>query len=514
MQQSNSQNNKLIAKNTILLYIRLLFTMVVGLFTSRVILNTLGIDDYGIYNVVAGVVAMFTLLTGSLSASISRFLTFNLGKGDLKKLSVVFSTSINIMLGMAIIVAILMEIGGVWFLNNQLNIPNERLYAANWVFQFSILTFILNLVNVPFNSAIIAHERMSAFAYISILEVSLKLVIVYMLYVSPFDKLISYAALFAGVAVIIRIVYGIYCSRQFEECHYKFVYDKSLIKEMGVFAGWNFLGSGAYLFNTQGVNIITNVFFGVATNAARGVSNQVEAIAKQFVTNFTTAINPQITKSYAAGNLDYTYSLICKSSKFSYILMLFFAVPFMFETEVIMKLWLNKYPIEAPLFLRLSLWGTMFDLLGNSPAIAAWATGNIKRYYIYVATIGCLVFPLSWVAFYLGLPAYTSYVIFAIIYIFVLITKLYIIKGLIKFPVLKYYKEVIIPLFYTTLVAFIIPLLLYNMLPRVLWSSLIIIVISLPSTLIAVYFTGLSANERVNITKFIKEKVNYFLHVL
>lgn len=514
MQQSNSQNNKLIAKNTILLYIRLLFTIVVGLFTSRVILNTLGIDDYGIYNVVAGVVTMFTLLTGSLSASISRFLTFNLGKGDFRRLSVVFSTSINIMLGMAIIVAILMEIGGVWFLNNQLNIPNERLYAANWVFQFSILTFILNLISVPFNSAIIAHERMSAFAYISILEVSLKLVIVYMLYVSPFDKLISYAALFAGVAVIIRIVYGVYCSQHFEECHYKFVYDKSLIKEMGVFAGWNFLGSGAYLFNTQGVNIVTNVFFGVATNAARGVSNQVEAIAKQFVTNFTTAINPQITKSYAAGNLDYTYSLICKSSKFSYILMLFFAVPFMFETEFIMKLWLNKYPIEAPLFLRLSLWGTMFDLLGNSPAIAAWATGDIKRYYIYVATIGCLVFPLSWVAFSLGLPAYTSYVIFAIIYIFVLITKLYIIKGLIKFPVLKYYKEVIIPLFYTTLVAFIIPLLLYNMLPRVLWSSLIIIVISLPSTLIAVYFIGLSANERVNITKFIKEKVNNIFHVI
>lgn len=508
-----SANNKRIAKNTLLLYVRLLFTMAVGLFTSRVILNTLGIDDYGVYNVVAGVVSMFTLLTGSLSNAISRYLTYNLGKGDKAKLTMVFSTSMNIMIGMSIIVAVLMEVGGVWFLNNHLNIPSERLVAANWVFQFSIITFALGLISAPYNAAIIAHERMAEFAYISMIDVVLKLLIVYMLYISPYDKLITYSALFAGVAVLNRFIYGIYCTRNFEECRYHFIYDKSLLKEMTSFAGWNFFGSGAYLFNTQGVNIVTNIYFGVATNAARGVSNQVEAIVKQFVTNFTTAINPQITKSYAAGNLGYTYSLVCRSSKFSYLLMLFFAVPFMFEAELIMKLWLKNYPPEAPLFLKLSIWGTMIDLLGNSPAIAARATGNIKRYYLYVATIGSLVFPLSWIAFSLGMPAYVSYVFFFNIYIFVLIAKLYIIKDLIMFPVLRYYKEVILPLVYTTIIAFIIPSFCYFQISETMWNSLIIVIISLFSTFIAVYFVGFSINERVKVTKLLIEKAKNIFHV-
>ena len=511
MQQDSSSNNKRIAKNTLLLYVRLLFTMAVGLFTSRVILNTLGIDDYGVYNVVAGVVSMFSLFTSSLSTAISRFLTFNLGKGDLNKLSMVFSTSINIMIGMAVVVALLIEIGGSWFLNTHLNIPIDRLYAANWVLQFSILTFVLNLISVPYNATIIAHERMSVFAYISILEVTLKLIIVYMLYISPFDKLITYAALFAGVAVIIRIVYGVYCSRHFEECHYHFVLDKSLIKEMTSFAGWNFFGSGAYLFNTQGVNIVTNIYFGVATNAARGVSNHVEAIVKQFVTNFTVAINPQITKSYAAGNLDYTYSLVCRSSKFSYLLMLFFAVPFMFETEMIMQLWLKNYPPEAPLFLRLSLWGTMFDLLGNSPAIAAWATGNIKRYYIYVATIGCLVFPLSCIAFSLGMPAYTSYIIFLIIYIFILIVKLYIIHGLIHFPVKMYYNEVVVKILLTTVMSFLIPVVLYVLMPRNLISSVLIIFVGLLTVAFSSFFFGLSITERRSVSNMVINKIKQFI---
>ena len=352
---------------------------------------------------------------------------------------------------------------------------------------------------------------MSVFAYISILEVILKLIIVYMLYISPFDKLITYAALFAGVAVVIRMVYGVYCSRHFEECHYHFVHDKSLIKEMTGFAGWNFFGSGAYLFNTQGVNIVTNIYFGVATNAARGVSNQVEAIVKQFVTNFTTAINPQITKSYAAGNLDYTYSLVCRSSKFSYLLMLFFAVPFMFETELIMQLWLKNYPPEAPLFLRLSLWATMFDLLGNSPAIAAWATGNIKRYYIYVATIGCLVFPLSWIAFSLGMPAYTSYVIFAIIYIIVLIIKLYIIHGLIHFSVKMYYNEVVVKIFLTTVMSFLVPVALYVLMPRNLISSVVIIFVGLLSVAFSSLFFGLSLTERRSVSNMVVNKIKQFI---
>lgn len=482
--------------------------MGVGLFTSRVVLNTLGVEDYGVYNVVGGVVAMFALFTGSLSAAISRFLTFELGKGNVKKLNVVFSTSVTIQIVLAVVVCLLAEIGGVWFLNTHMNIPIDRMDAANWVLQFSILTFAINLVSVPYNAAIIAHEKMSAFAYISILEVILKLVVAYTLYVSPIDKLKTYAMLLALVALIIRFVYSIYCSRKFEECHYKFVFDKSLLKQMTGFAGWNLLGSGACLFNTQGVNIVTNLYFGVAVNAARGVASQAEGIIRQFVTNFTTAINPQITKSYAAGNMEYMYSLVCRGAKFSYFLMFFFAVPFMFETETIMRLWLKNYPPEAPLFLRLSMIGTLFDILGNATANAAWATGNVKRYYIIIGGVGCLVFPISWLAFYWGMDAYVSYIVFAIIYLALVFLKLYIIKGLIDFPVTEFYRSVFGRIVPVTILSFILPALVYFNMQDTLLRTFIVVIVSGISTLCITYRIGMTKTERSKIIQMAKQKFN------
>ena len=505
---TQSNNNKRIAKNTLLLYLRLILTMGVGLFTSRVVLNTLGVEDYGVYNVVGGVVAMFALFTGSLSAAISRFLTFELGKGNVKKLNVVFSTSVTIQIVLAVVVCLLAEIGGVWFLNTHMNIPIDRMDAANWVLQFSILTFAINLVSVPYNAAIIAHEKMSAFAYISILEVILKLVVAYTLYVSPIDKLKTYAMLLALVALIIRFVYSIYCSRKFEECHYKFVFDKSLLKQMTGFAGWNLLGSGACLFNTQGVNIVTNLYFGVAVNAARGVASQAEGIIRQFVTNFTTAINPQITKSYAAGNMEYMYSLVCRGAKFSYFLMFFFAVPFMFETETIMRLWLKNYPPEAPLFLRLSMIGTLFDILGNATANAAWATGNVKRYYIVIGGVGCLVFPISWLAFYLGMDAYVSYIVFAIIYLALVFLKLYIIKGLIDFPVTEFYRSVFGRIVPVTILSFILPALVFFNMQDTLLRTFIVVIVSGISTLCITYRIGMTKTERSKIIQMAKQKFN------
>ena len=508
MSNQTSDNNKRIAKNTLLLYLRLILTMGVGLFTSRVVLNTLGVEDYGVYNVVGGVVAMFALFTGSLSAAISRFLTYELGKGNVYKLNVVFSTSVTIQLVLAIVVSLLAEIGGVWFLNTHMNIPADRMNAANWVLQFSILTFAINLVSVPYNAAIIAHEKMSAFAYISILEVILKLVVAYTLYVSPIDKLKTYAFLLALVALIIRFVYSIYCSRNFEECHYKFVFDKSLLEQMTGFAGWNLLGSGAYLFNTQGVNIVTNLYFGVAVNAARGVASQAEGIIRQFVTNFTTAINPQITKSYAAGDMNYMYSLVCRGAKFSYFLMFFFAVPFMFETETIMRLWLKNYPPEAPLFLRLSMIGTLFDILGNATANAAWATGNVKRYYIVIGGVGCLVFPLSWIAFAMGIDAYASYIAFAVVYLVLVFLKLYIIKGLIGFPVIEFYKNVFGRIVPVSILSFVLPAIVYFNMDNCLLRTFVVIAISGISTAAITYFIGMSKGERSKIIQIAKQKLN------
>lgn len=502
---SSQENNKRIAKNTILLYGRLLFTMAIGLFTSRVILNTLGISDYGINNVVGGVVSMFSLFTNSLGAAISRFITVGLGQGDMKRLNKIFSTSTTIMFVMSIVVLLIAEPTGIWFLNNKLNIPEGRMYAANWVLQFSLFSFVLGLINVPFDSVIVAHEKMDVYAYMSIFDVTMKLIIVYMLYISPFDKLITYSFLFFCVGILDRIIYGIYCSRHFEEAHYRFVFDKSLLKDMGGFAGWNLFGAGAYLFNTQGVNIVTNIFFGVTANAARGVANQVEGIVKQFVTNFTTAINPQIFKSYAKGELDYMYSLICRGAKYSYLLMLLFLVPFMFETETIMRLWLKTYPPEAPLFLRLSMIGTMFDMLGNSTAMGAWATGKIKRYYEYVATVGCLVFPISWALFAIGCPAYVSYIVFIVDYFALIFIKIYILKDLIKFNPQMFNKEVLLMIFPTTIVAFILPSVVYfSMSPSLIRTGIVILVSEL-STVTSIYFLGMSKHERDICLEYVKK---------
>lgn len=283
MSNQISDNNKRIAKNTLLLYGRLLLTLGVGLYTSRIILQTLGVQDYGVYNVVAGFVSMFSLLTSSLSNAISRFLTFTLGKNDLNELKMVFSTSIIIQMVLSVAVAVITEIIGVWFLNSHLNIPEARMEAANWVFHFAVLSFVITLVGVPFNACIIAHEKMNVFAYIGILDVILKLLIVYLLTATPYDKLIVYAILLVAVSFIIQTVCGLYCKKQFEECRFKRVFNKLMLKEMMGFAGWNLLGSASTVLNNQGVNVIINIFFGVTVNAARGITNQVEGIIKQFV---------------------------------------------------------------------------------------------------------------------------------------------------------------------------------------------------------------------------------------
>ena len=502
-----AENNKRIAKNTLLLYIRLFVTMVIGLFTSRVILSTLGVTDYGVNNVVAGFVAMFSMFTNSLSAAISRFLTFNLGKGDAEKLKTVFSTSVNIMIAMAIIVTIVAEIFGLWFLNSKLNIPADRMYAANWVFHFSVITFAVNLISIPYNASIIAHEKMDVFAYISILEVVLKLAVVYMLYISPLDKLITYSFLLLLVSVFIRIVYGIYCSRKLKECWYSMVFDRTLLKEMGGFAGWNMLGTACTMFNTQGVNILMNLFFGVVTNAARGIVNQVESVIVQFVSNFTTALNPQVTKSYASGNLDYMHSLVYKGTKFSYYLILIMALPFMFEAEFVLKLWLGEYPEEAPLFLRLAIIATMVDRLGNTTAVAAWATGNIKKYYIIVSATIIFVFPLTYIAYKIGAPAYVAYLIFIIFYFVIMWQKVFILKGLTGFQPKEFLKNVMYPITITTIMAILIPLLTAHYLADNVVGSILQIIISVMSSIVAIYLFGLTKGEKALMMDTIQSRI-------
>ncbi|MCD8290794.1 MAG: oligosaccharide flippase family protein [Prevotella sp.] len=396
-----SSNNKRLAKNTLLLYFRMFLNMAIMLYTSRVVLRILGVEDYGIYNVVGGVVTMLNIITGALSITISRYITFELGRGDKKRLSTVFSTSVMIQVAMALFICIVAEIVGVWFLNAKMNIPVERMYAANWVLQCSIVTFMVNLVNIPYNATIIAHEKMSAFAYLSILEVSLKLAIVFLLPIFPFDKLIIYAILQLCVAISIRFSYGFYCQRHFSEAHFKFTVDKKLIREMFGLIGWAFWGNGAVILRDQGSNVLLNLFCGPAVNAARGVAVQVNTAVYSFTTNFLTALNPQITKSYSGGNLQYMHSLIIKGGKFGFFILLILLMPLCANIDYVLGLWLVHVPPHTAAFVVLTLLYSLFDCWGNPLVTGVLAEANIKTYEIilsllYVTNIVSSYFFLKW----------------------------------------------------------------------------------------------------------------------
>lgn len=507
-----TSSNKRIAKNTLLLYFRTIFIMLITLYTSRVILEQLGVNDYGIYNVVGGVVATFAVLSSALSSAISRFITYELGKGNSNKLRLkaIFSTSINIQIALSIIILILGEIIGGWFLNNKMTIPAERMWAANWVLHCSLITFCINLISVPYNAIIIAYERMSAFAYISILEVSMKLGICYLLIVSLWDKLVSYSILIVIVSIIIRFVYSCYCRHHFTESRYIWVKDYKLIKEMSSFAGWNFFTNLAYIFNTQGISILINIFFGVTLNAARGLASQVETAVMQFVNNFTTAINPQITKSYAANEKQQMFSLICRGAKFSYLLLLFFALPLMIETEYILTLWLKNIPEMTVTFVRLTLIGSMVNILGNSCYTACMATGNIKRYVIWVTSAGVLAFPLTWIAYKLGLPAESSYIIYIIVYMIVNATRLYIMKGLLAFPIKMFIQNVIIPVCLTTVLSIILPILIIDYIRPGFLRLVIVCIVSFISVGFVTTFIGLTKSERKKIMILLTSKLKKY----
>ena len=506
LRQDTQANNKRIAKNTLLLYFRMLLLMLISLYTSRVILNALGVEDYGIYNVVGGVVAMFSLFSGSFSSSVSRFLTFELGKKDIERLKLVFSTSVIIQVSIAMFIIIIAEIAGIWFLNNKMNLPPDRLGAANWVMHCSIITFAVNLVSIPYNAAIIAHEKMSAFAYVGILEAILKLVIAFLIYNTTIDRLKLYAVLIFSLSLIIRIVYGVYCKKHFVESSFVFSIDKPMIKEMTSFAGWTLLGSGAYMFNTQGVNILLNMFFGVTLNAARGIATQVENVVTQFVNNFMIALNPQITKSYAEGNLDYMHTLVYRGAKYSYFLMLYFAVPICIETEQILTLWLKIVPNYAVDFVRLTFVTTMCTLIGNTLITSQQATGKIKKYQIVVTIWGMWVFPLTWLTFKFGCSPVSAYVIYAFIYFVLIFIRIYLVKDLIRMPWQVYIKSVLLKCAIVSVLSIILPYCICKYQEPSFARLFIVVFVSLLSITGCVLCVGLESKERLFVFNQIRKK--------
>lgn len=444
---TTSENNKRIAKNTMFLYIRMAVIMLVQLYTSRVILQTLGVEDYGIYNIVGAVVVSLSFITGPLSSATQRFLSFELGKKNTGRIKDIFSMSLIVYAILSLLILILAETIGLWFLNNKMEIPPERLYAANWVFQCSILTFIINILNTPFNSAIIAYEKMSFYAYISIFEALARLAVVYFLLLTSSDKLIVYGILIVAVTLSVTTLYKFYCRKYIKDIQIHWVKDKQLLKQLLSFSGWSMVNSIANISADQGLNMLLNIFFGVTVNAAMGIANQVSAAINQFVINFQTAFRPQIIKSYAENDIKYLYRLICRSSKFSFLLLFFVICPILFKTDFILNLWLGEnVPLYTTNFCRLILIHALIESLSAPLWIAVQATGKIKKFHLYISLLIFLNIIFSYFFLNAGFTPQFTLIIKCCLNVLCLALRLYFVNEYTNLPYSLYMKETILPI--------------------------------------------------------------------
>lgn len=492
----SASSNKRIAKNTLLLYARMLYSLVISLFTARVVLNALGAVDYGIYNVVGSVVSMFVFLRTAMGNSTHRFVAFSLGKGDQQQLNKVFSTSVMIHFVIAIAIVFLAETIGLWFLYEKMVIPEERMIAAQWCYQFSVLTCFLSVICVPYDAEIIAHERMGVFAFVQVFNSTMNLVIAYILTITNSDRLIIYGLLLLSIQVLNRIYYGYYCNRHFKECHFKRTHDKQLIKEMTSFAGWSLIGNMIWVAYTQGTNILLNMFFGPVVNAARGIAVQVQSVVKGFVTNFQMAVNPQITKTYASGELNQMRSLIYTSSKLSFSLLFLFVLPLFIEADWILEVWLKSVPDHTVAFLRLSLLIMLFSPLVNPIETANNATGQIRKFQIVVGSFNIFIVILSYITLKLGYPPESVFIVQLVISTIVLFVKLFLVKKKINLSLRDYTSKVLLRLMLVVIASSIIPVAFYCSFDSTTPIRLLIIVICVFSVIISSYFLGLSKYEQ------------------
>jgi O-antigen/teichoic acid export membrane protein len=500
----NTQNNKRIAKNTLMLYIRMLFLMFINLYTSRVILKALGIEDYGIYNAVGGFVAMFSIISSSLSTAISRFITFELGKGDAKSINKLFSTTVIIQLFISTIAIILISTIGIWFLNTKMTIPADRMIAANWVFILSAITFLTNLMSVPYNASIIAHERMDAFAYIGIVDAIGRLFVSYLIIVSPIDKLITYAILLCLLSITIRFLYIWYCKNNFEECKFKWIIDTKSIKEIFSFAGWNFIGASSGILKEQGVNILLNIFCGPAINAARGIAVQVSTAVTQFSQNFITAINPQITKSYANKNHAYMMFLLEKASKLSYFMLFTLSLPIIINAPYILSLWLGNYPDFSVVFVRLILLVSIHEAISAPLITAMLATGRIRNYQIIVGGIQFLNLPLSYIALRLNYSPEIVYIIALLVSFACFIARIYMLRKMINLNISSFIKNVYLKIILVSAMSFIISYMLTQYINNGVNGFVVSTSICVALSLANIYTIGCNKTEREYINKVVK----------
>lgn len=504
-------DNKRVAKNTLFLYFRMILIMLVTLYTSRVVLAELGIKDYGIYNVVGGIVMMFSFLNNCMSSATQRFMTFELGRGNMDRLKKVFATSLNIHITISVIIAILAETIGLWFVNNKLVIAPDRMVAANWVYQFSILTFCVNIIQVPYNAVLIAHEKMSVYAYISILEAFLKLGIVYLLVIAPADKLIVYGILVFAVQLIICGIYQVYCRRNYVESKFKLFWDKNLYRQMSGFAGWNLFGSVAWLLRDQGLNIVLNLFFGTAINAARGVATQVSSAVMGFISNFQVALNPQITKNYATGNIPEMEKLSYLGIKFSFLLLFTMAFPLCLNIDYVLHLWLVEVPNYTALFIILIMIDSLVGNLFGVPLMTSLsATGKIRNYQIVVSCIILCILPAGYVALRLGCDAPS---VFYISIVFTLVSgfvRFLFCHKQIGYSLRRMASEVLLPIAGVSILSLPLPIVIKSLwLGAQTCANFILLCFTAASiTVIVSWFVGLKAHERQTLVYVVKNKLH------
>ena len=489
---SETSTNKRIAKNTLILYFRMLLTMAIGLYTSRVVLAELGISDYGLYSVVGGVVTMFTFVNGSLSAGTQRFLTFELGSGEKKKKKKVFSTAIVIHTFLAIIIFFLAETVGLWFLLNKMNFAPGRLTSAVWVYQFSIVACMVSVIQVPFMSALVAHEKLDIYAYMSIYDAVMKLAIVFLLALTPFDKLIFYGMLVLLVNISSVTIYNTYCRKHYEECRFAWEFDKITFKRMFSFSAWDVIGSLSSIGQSQGVNIVINIFCGTVVNAAYGISTTVNNVVMGFVNNFLMAANPQIIKSYAQKQLKEMFSLVINSAKMASYLLLFIGIPVFIEVEFLLEIWLGEYPPYAPIFLRIILIQSWVQTLGTPTIRALHATGNIKLVNILVGTLLLCILPVTYILFRVGFPPETVLCVNIIPWMIAIPIRLTLLRHYCNFPIMSYINQVVLLGVGIALLCYIIPYTVHAFVPFEGFKQFLLVgTVSVINSGIIIFFIGI-----------------------
>ena len=511
--ESTAANNKRIAKNTLLLYFRMIFTMAITLYTSRVVLKAIGVEDFGIYNVVGGIVLLLSFVNSSLIGASARFITFSQGTNDQVEIKKTFDSILTIHLSFAVLILILAETVGLWFVQNELVYPASRSSAVMWVYQSAVFAAMIEFISTPYNSLIVAHERMSAFAYVSIYDKCIQLLIVFSLFYIPYDRLVIYSMLIVAAKVSVQLIYTIYCKRNFQESHFSICFEKERLKKIFIYAGWIFNGNLAYLGYTQGLNILLNIYFGPIVNAARGISQQVQSAILAFTTNFQTAINPQIIKSYAGENLDRMHKLILFSSRFGFFLMTIIVVPIFVQVEYILNLWLTDVPEYSAQFVRISLILGLNSSLRNPTITGIQATGNVKRFQLWEGSILLMVLPISYMLlkFFHINPVQTLSVYLAID-LFVQFVRVLITYPQINLKVSLYFKAILSPCLKVIIVSFIACYILSkHLIISSFWDFALYTFLSISICLIFICLIGLNDNEiqfikRIIMKHFLQKK--------